>query len=170
MKNNFLIPLVLMIFTLGLFLTNCTSPTAAEPTDVSAEIQALNNEFRAAFKSGDAAAVAARYTEDGKLYPPNSDMMSGQAAIEAYWQGAMDAGLTDAELTTLNASAYGDIAIESGKADIIAGNGQLVDKAKFMVVWKKVDGQWKMHEDIWNSSMPLPEPPSPEEESEEDLE
>ena len=37
-----------------------------------------------------------------------------------------------------------------------------------MVHWKKVDGQWKMYEDIWNSSMPAPQPPAAEQEAEED--
>jgi ketosteroid isomerase-like protein len=108
MKNTYLISKLLFVFALGFILTNCTTPASMEPVDVSSEIQSLNEEFRAAFKSGDPAAVAARYTEDGKLYPPNSEMMEGQAAITAYWQGAMDAGLTDADLTTISAHAYGD--------------------------------------------------------------
>ncbi len=158
MKN--LIPFFLLSLTvpLSIFLTNCTTPSPTKPMNITEEIQALNDKFAEAFNSGDAAAVTARYTADGKLYPPNSEVIEGQKAIEAYWQGGMDAGLTGVELTTVSATAYGDIAYEIGKADIFAGDGQLVDKSKFMVIWKKVDGEWKMHEDIWNSSMPLPAP------------
>lgn len=169
MKNTSVFSMLSFAIILVFAFTNCTSPATVEPEDITAEIQALNKEFRAAFKSGDASAVAARYTEDGKLYPPNSDMLEGQSAVAAYWQGAMDAGLTDADISTQKATAYGDMAIEVGTVDIFAGEGQLVDKAKFMVTWKKVDGQWKMYEDIWNSSMPAPAPP-PAEEASEDME
>jgi uncharacterized protein (TIGR02246 family) len=164
MNPNYLIRKILIVFTLGLFLANCTPPPPPEPVDISSELSALNKEFRALFKNGDAAGVAARYTKDGKLYPPNSEVIEGREAIAAYWQAGMDAGLTDAILTTTSANSYGEVAIEVGKGDIYAGNAQLVDKAKFMVIWKKEDGQWKMYEDIWNTSMPLPTPPGSEEE------
>ncbi len=168
MKTLFSFYQLSVIFMLTVLFTNCTSPASVEPVDITEEIQALNEVFGEAFSNGDAAAVAARYTTDGKLYPPNSEMMEGQKAIEAYWQGAMDAGLTGAKLETLSATAYGDVAYEIGKVDIFAGE-QVVDKAKFIVIWKKVEGEWKMHEDIWNSSMPLPTPPAeaPAEEMEE---
>ena len=96
MRNIYLINRILVALVMGFFLTNCTPPATIEAVDVSAEIQALNQEFREAFKSGEAAAVAARYTEDGKLLPPNAEMMEGKDAIAAYWPGAMDGGLTDA--------------------------------------------------------------------------
>ena len=162
MKNKLLTIQLLVALTLGLFISSCTTTVTIEPTDIKSEIQAENDKFREAFKSGNAAGVAAQYTEDGILYPPNSETMQGQAAITAYWQGAMDAGLSDAELTTVSALAYGDVAVEVGTVNVYVGD-QVVDKAKFMVRWKKVDGQWKMYEDIWNSSMPAPAPPAEEE-------
>ena len=29
-----------------------------------------------------------------------------------------------------------------------------MDSGKFIVIWKQEGGQWKLHRDIWNSSMP----------------
>jgi hypothetical protein len=34
-----------------------------------------------------------------------------------------------------------------------AGNG---DTGKYIVVWKRQDGVWKLHADIWNSDAPPP--------------
>jgi ketosteroid isomerase-like protein len=31
-----------------------------------------------------------------------------------------------------------------------------LDKGKYIVIWKQEDGQWKLHRDIFNSSMPPP--------------
>ena len=36
------------------------------------------------------------------------------------------------------------------------GDGQALDAGKFIVVWKREAGQWKLHRDIFNSSMPAP--------------
>jgi ketosteroid isomerase-like protein len=38
----------------------------------------------AAFNSGDAAGVAALYTADGQLAPPNSDIVQGIAGITGF--------------------------------------------------------------------------------------
>jgi ketosteroid isomerase-like protein len=45
--------------------------------DIGADIAAANITFMQAFKSGDAAGLAALYTEDGQVLPPNSDFITG---------------------------------------------------------------------------------------------
>ena len=37
--------------------------------------------------------------------------------------------------------------------------GVVFDKGKFIVLWKNVDGKWKLFRDIFNSDMPPPPPP-----------
>ena len=32
--------------------------------------------------------------------------------------------------------------------------GNVADHGKFMVVWKRVGDEWKLHRDIWNTSTP----------------
>lgn len=39
-------------------------------------------------------------------------------------------------------------AVKQGDLDRLAGGTASV---KFVVVWKMVDGQWRLHRDIWNS-------------------
>jgi hypothetical protein len=29
----------------------------------------------------------------------------------------------------------------------------MIDEGKYVVVWKRVGGQWKLHRDIWTSSV-----------------
>ena len=59
-------------------------------TNVQGEIAARNRRFVEAFKRRDAAAVAALYTRDAQLLPPNSDFVSGGDGIRAFWQGVME--------------------------------------------------------------------------------
>jgi hypothetical protein len=32
----------------------------------------------------------------------------------------------------------------------------VLDEGKYIVIWKQVEGQWKLHRDILNSSRPAP--------------
>jgi len=34
-------------------------------------------------------------------------------------------------------------------------NGRVTGKGKYLVVWKKVDGMWKVSADIFNTNLPL---------------
>lgn len=119
--------------------------------DIRSQIEAANREFTTAFGKRDAAAIAALYTDGGHVLPPNSDVIRGQEAIREFWQGAMALGLTGAALDTVEVEASGDMAIEVGRYRLTAGEAE-ADHGKYIVVWKNVGGQWKLHRDIWNTS------------------
>jgi uncharacterized protein (TIGR02246 family) len=120
-------------------------------------IVAANEQFVAAFSRGDAAAVAALYGNDAQVLPPNNDLISGQQAIETFWQGVMNIGIKAAKLDTVDVDGSGDIACEVGKYTLLGEGGQEIDTGKYVVVWKQEAGQWKLHRDIWNSSRPAPQ-------------
>jgi uncharacterized protein (TIGR02246 family) len=117
-------------------------------------IESVNESLMAAFQRGDSAGLAALYADDGQLLPPNSEALSGRDAIQAYWQEGMDAGVTIAKLETLELEGFGDTAYEVGWYALYGGGNQLFDQGKFVVIWKKADGQWKLYRDIWNTSQP----------------
>jgi uncharacterized protein (TIGR02246 family) len=119
-------------------------------------IRAADDQFVAAFNRGDAAGVAALYTEQGQLLPPNADFVIGREAIQAFWQGAMDMGIASAKIEILKVEEHGDTAIEVSTFALYAQGGQELDAGKFIVIWKRVGGEWKLHRDIFNSSKPAP--------------
>ena len=59
-------------------------------------------------------------------------------------------------LTTLEAEAQGDTAYEVGTYTLPGEGGKMLDVGKYVVVWKRVGGQWKLHRDIWTTSVPAP--------------
>jgi uncharacterized protein (TIGR02246 family) len=128
----------------------------ATTTDVSALIAAANEKFMAAARQGDAAGLAALYTEDGQLLPPNADVMSGREAIAAFWGAVVEMGIKEAELDTVEVADHGDTAIEVGRFTLYGADRQQLDRGKYIVVWKQEAGQWKLHRDIFNSSLPAP--------------
>jgi uncharacterized protein (TIGR02246 family) len=122
--------------------------------DVPAAIAAVNQKFMESFARQDAAGIAALYTAEGQLLPGNSDFVVGPAAIQGFWQGAMDMGLKTAKLESVELEIHGDTAVEVGKYTLHVEEDQTLDRGKYVVVWKNDGGSWKVHRDIWNSSMP----------------
>jgi ketosteroid isomerase-like protein len=112
-----------------------------------------NRQFMTAFERQDAAAIAELYTETGRLLPPNSETLTGKSAIAAFWKGAMDMGIATVVLSTQEFEVQGETAIEIGKYDLAGKEGPM-DSGKYVVIWRMEGGSWKLHRDIWNSSMP----------------
>ena len=116
-------------------------------------IAAADQNFVRTFGRGDAAGMAALYTADGQLLPSNSDFVSGQQGIQAFWQGVMDMGIKEAQLETVELEGHGDTAIEVGRYELGDGAGNVLDRGKYLVIWKNESGTWKLHRDIWNTSV-----------------
>lgn len=141
----------------GFAFAACAAPEPPQAQDVSAEIQAADEQFAAAFSAGDASAVAALYTEDAMLLPPNGDFVSGKAAIQAFWRSVLDMGVASAKLTVAEAESFGDTAWEVGRYNLYTAAGDPIDEGKYIVVWKRTEEGWRLHRDIWNSSRPAAE-------------
>jgi len=143
----------LLVF--GTAVAGFVHTAAAE--DLRKTVETNNAKWAEAFNRGDAAGVAALYTEDATLMPPGASMVEGRQAIQDFWQKVIQSGLKDAALTTVNVQGNGDTAYEIGKVSLTAhlpGKDPQVISGKYVVVWKKgSDDMWKLHVDIWNSSM-----------------
>lgn len=134
--------------TLGLALI--ASAAAAQD---KATIQKRNDQWAAAFNKGDAAAVAALYTEDADVLPPGNDMVSGRKEIEIFWSEAVR-GFGDAQLTTVSVVPLGtDAAREIGTFKFMTkGTAPHQITGKYVVFWRKVGNDWQLATDIWNSN------------------
>jgi uncharacterized protein (TIGR02246 family) len=129
----------------------------ADATQFHDAIVAANKTFMTTFSQGDAAGMATLYTEKGQFLPPNSDFVTGKQALQATFQALMDMGIKSIELETIEVEGYGDTASEVGKYTLASEGGQVLDQGKYIVIWKQEAGQWKLHRDIFNSSLPAPQ-------------
>jgi uncharacterized protein (TIGR02246 family) len=121
---------------------------------VRAAVEANNKKFTAAVAKGDAAALGGLYTADASAFPPNAEVVKGRENIQGMWTSVLASGIANAELTTTDVESQGNLATESGTYVMKAKDGTVADRGKYLVVWKKTKGQWLIHRDIWNSSMP----------------
>jgi len=88
------------------------------------------------------------------LLPAGTDFISGKEKIAGFWQAVMDMGIKRAKLEIIETEQHGDTAIEMSRYRLSGADGELMDEGKYIVVWKQVDGSWKLHRDIWTSSVP----------------
>lgn len=123
-------------------------------------IEANNERFMRAFAQGDAAAIAALYTADARLLPPNQPMLTGADAIKNFWQGMLSLNIKQPKLETVEiAEQRTDIACEVGRYSFtipLPDGSTVTDVGKYLVVWKRADGAWKLHLDVWNTNAPAP--------------
>ena len=112
-------------------------------------IDAGNRAFKTALLKGDEVAVGNLYTEDARVIAPGGDIVKGRAAIAAFWKKISDTGLKHVTLTTTGVESSGDLAYEEGLVKLVGTTGQ-ESVARYIVVWKRANGVWKLHRDIWN--------------------
>ncbi|MGE5603075.1 MAG: YybH family protein [Nitrososphaerales archaeon] len=124
-------------------------PEAVEEK-TSAAIAAVNKQFMEGVAKGDAAQVAAVYASDGWAFPPGGPIVKGREAVQGLWQSVIDSGIKGIDLETLDLDVHGDGAVEVGQGVLRLAGGQVAGRAKYIVVWKRVTGEWKYYRDIWN--------------------
>jgi len=110
-----------------------------------------------AFNGGDASAVAACYTENGRILPPNADIVEGRAAIEAFGKEFISMGAQlSFKLLTVHEAPDMCVAVGQYEMEIPSMPN---DRGKFMETWRRQsDGSWQIADDIFNSSLPAPAP------------
>ncbi len=97
--------------------------------------------------------IEASYTNDAKIFPNNTKILEGEDIIK-YWtlpEGISTSyhKITQTEITIVGDTAY-DYGYYEGKTK--HKDGRISSwKGKYVIVWKKIDGNWKMYLDIWNS-------------------
>ena len=123
---------------------------SAAADEVRDAVEAGNRAFIAAFLRGDSAAVSQLYTEQAQVIAPGAPVARGRAAIAAAWQKTIDAGVEDLALETEDVESAGDLAVETGIVRLVARGGA-VTLGRYVVVWKREGGAWKLHRDIWNA-------------------
>lgn len=112
-----------------------------------------------AYNAGAAAAVAALYTEDGVVLPPNAGVQQGRKAIQAFIEKDIAANKGNKlEIESVESSKSGDLGFGRGTWRMKDPSGKVLDEGNWVEVRKMVDGQWHIHRDIWNSDRPLPPP------------
>lgn len=129
----------------------------SSPDEIRDAFLPICQQFEKSFNQGDAEGLASLYSEDAKILPPNMDIVEGKNTVQSYWQGALDMGIKSFKGELIEAESAGNLGYFFGKYKLYDNDNQEVDQEKWISVLKNIDGKWKVHRDIFNTSMPLEE-------------
>lgn len=144
MKSLYNMLCLTIIFVAGISCTSSQSQTVDEVTStIASNFEAMGN----AMENGDAATLASYFTEDAFFKLPGQKPVEGRAAIQQVHEGMISQGL-GIRPSTEEVEVNGDRAVELGTVDILGPDGNTVNKAYYLTVWKNVDGEWKIYRDV----------------------
>ena len=136
----------------GAELSFTSAPLPA--TRISSPMAANPGRWMELFNGKDAEALSAMYAEDAVMLPPNEPAIFGRDAIRAGFRETFGSRDLKADIEALEIVVDGDLAYVAGRYRMWTGDGTLVDRGKYLEIWRAVDGQWLIHRDIHNSSLP----------------
>jgi ketosteroid isomerase-like protein len=148
--------IVLLIFATGCNTASKESGATFDNTTAKKEIEAANSEFMALVSKGDSVGLANYYAIDAKLMGSNEPAVIGRKNIQTGMAGIIKSGVAKADLRTIDVWGTGDLLAEEGELTLFDKAGMQLDKGKYIVLWKKEDGKWKLFRDFFNSDLPVP--------------
>ena len=140
----------------------CTSgPPKAPPVDVAAEaatIQKLNADGFAAEGRKDLEAMMTMVTPDILFQSAGAGEIRGTAAMRDFYSGFFKlpiASIAGGSVETVVA-ASGDLAYDIGwnRMQMSEPKGAPADSGKYISIWRKVDGKWKIAAVAFSSNGP----------------
>lgn len=121
---------------------------------VKSEIEEANTRFMAYVAAGDSIGLANAYTRDAKFMSAGAPSVTGRKKIQTAMAGIINAGITKVDIKLGNIYGTEDLIAEEGELTLYVGD-TAVGEEKYIVLWKKEDGQWKLFRDIFNSNLPV---------------
>jgi ketosteroid isomerase-like protein len=139
------------------------APPKADQAAIEREIKDRVAAWNGYIAERNDSAIGALYTDDAVLMPPNQPRMTG-ASIRGFFAGMWVINPTMVLATDrVVASDAGDVAVEEGsfKLSYAGADGKPIeDTGKYLVIWRKTDGGWKVVRDIFNTDLPPAPPPA----------
>ncbi|MBT8384431.1 MAG: nuclear transport factor 2 family protein [Bacteroidia bacterium] len=108
--------------------------------------------FSRAYVGADYDKLTDFYSKDGKIFPTGADIIEGHLAIKKRWTLAKDTKILSHKITPIEISVVDNIAYDYGYYQGTSSKNEVIDswKGKYVIIWKKVEGDWKIYLDIWN--------------------
>ena len=117
------------------------------------KILAQANKFSEYLMTGQNEMVVSMYTEDAKIFPNNQEILSGEDLAD-YWNPKTNSSwkTTYHKLTPVEVKILGEEAYDYGYYEGTSANGEDTSnwKGKYVIVWRRESGEWKIYLDIWN--------------------
>ena len=137
-----------------IFFSNCERQTKEEVPNVEVDMSTLEKEIESRLreyenhlKNGDSIALGNMYTENAEIIPSTV----GRNNIIKAFGGMIRDSITGSSFTTTHLWGNEQLLVEDGTGTWYHTNGTAVGSGRYLLVWKKDDGKWKILRDTWFS-------------------
>jgi len=146
----------LFLITVIIISTGCqqqttdTKPVSEEfnMQEAKSFIDSINTKFSEQIQNGDSMALASHYATDAAILLPKSEPIKGKDILSA-WGSMLREGTEETTFQTIDLIGSNDFLIETGYIST-KGSDSSISKSKYLVVWKKQNGEWKLYRDMIN--------------------
>ncbi len=93
------------------------------------------------------------YSVDAKIFPNNEDIIVGRDHITDYWKNSNQSLVVAHKILPQEIKVIGNEAYDFGYYEGTTRHNDGKEnswKGKYVIVWKKVENDWKIYVDIWN--------------------
>lgn len=141
--------LCLLVF----LLTNCDqSLNETKKFDLetaNSEIELRLRAYEAALGNGNTTALGNLYTEDAEILHDGRPSTKGRKNIMKTFERMVQDSLTSSGFVTTGLWGNEDLLVEQGTGFFAHSTGKWKSDGNYLLVWKKVDGEWKIFRDTW---------------------
>ena len=156
MKNSKLVNIQFLTFLIAsIFITSCDQNVneqtlKSNQTDFSIlekEIELRLREYESHLKNGNSVALGNMYMEDAEIIPSTV----GRNNITKAFGNMIRDSITGSSFKTTKLWGNDQLLVEDGTGTWYHTNGTVVGSGRYLLVWKKDDGKWKILRDTWFS-------------------
>jgi hypothetical protein len=109
-----------------------------------------NTRFTQAHLTGDIALIDSMFAPDAKSYPPGAAAVAGLPALHDFTVEYLKAGLTEFREETTDFYGNSEFVADAGTYVVTYGPEHVTERGKYLNVWKRVNGTWKIQSNMWN--------------------
>jgi ketosteroid isomerase-like protein len=140
--------LILAIFVSGCSQGAVEKKSEVQQSDISVlekEIESRLREYELHLKNGDSIALGNMYMANAEIIPSTA----GRENIVKVFSSMIQDSITGSSFETTELWGNDDLLVEEGTGSWSHENGTVVGRGRYLLVWKKEDGQWRILRDTW---------------------
>ncbi len=119
--------------------------TKVDMSVLEGEIELRLREYEKHLKNGDSIALGNMYMVDAEIIPSTA----GRENITRVFGSMIRNQITGASFTTNMLWGNEQLLVEDGTGVWSRADGTVVDRGRYLLVWKKDEGEWKILRDTW---------------------
>ncbi len=137
------------------------APTALTQQSEVAKIRALSNQWQQDIAAQNVDRIVALHTPDAMIMFSHAPLVQGTTAIRGVYNDMVKIPGMVLHWTPTKIDVAGPIATEYGtySESYDTPQGKESDAGNYVVIWHKINGQWRVAVDAPNTTTPLPTPP-----------